>query len=366
MLRSMIRLRAVDPGFRSAGVITVGVSLGRDDDRAAAAAFYEQVLGRLQGMPGIAQVGLTNSLPIDLAGVNGSSFRIESKPRGDDQLPPVAYYAAVTEGFFETMEIPLLEGRAPARPDYQGGVPVVWINEEFRRRFLPEGALAEHLRFSDSTWYEVAGVVGDVRTFGVREEIRPMAYFAMVGPNGMSMQMMHVVARGTGAAASLVPGIRAAVRELDASVPVTSQRTMDEILATSLAESSFTLLLLVVAAVVALLLGVVGLYGVISYVVSQRAHEIGVRIALGARPGAVRAMVVRQGAGVTLLGIVLGLAAAVGATRLMASLLFEVSARDPFTFAATALVLAAVSLAATWLPARRAAAISPLEALREE
>ena len=366
MLRSMIRLRAVDPGFRSDGVITVGVSLGRDDDRPAAAGFYDRVLERLRAMPGIGRVGLTNSLPIDMSGYNGSSFRIESKPRGDAELPPVAMYTAVSEGFFETMGIPLLEGRAPVRADY-AGAPAVWINQEFQRRFLPDGALGERLSFGDdSTWHDVAGVVGDVRAFGIREEIRPWAYFPMLGPRGMGLAMMFVVARGTGSAAALVPGIRSAISELDASVPVTAVRTMDEIVATSLAESSLTLMLLVVAAVVALLLGVVGLYGVISYVVSQRAHEIGVRIALGARPGVVRAMVVRQGAGVTLIGIVLGVVAAIGVTRLLASLLFEVSARDPYTFAATALILGAVSLLATWLPARRAATISPLAALREE
>lgn len=366
MLRSMIRLRGVDPGFRSDGVLTVGVSLGQDDDRAAVS-FYEQVLDRLDGMPGVALAGMTNSLPIDVSGVNGSSFYIESKPRDDNELPPVAYYSAVTDGYFETMGISLLAGRAPTRQDVRGGVPVTWINQEFQRRFMPDGAMAERIRFSDdSTWYEVAGVVGDVRTFGIREEIRPMAYFPMVGPSGLHIQMIYAVVRGTGSAAALVPGIRAAVRELDASVPVTAVRTMDEIVSASLAESSFTLTLLVVAALVALLLGVVGLYGVISYVVSQRAHEIGVRVALGARPGAVRALVVRQGVGVTLVGIGLGLGAAIAATRLIASLLFEVSARDPLTFAATALVLGGVSLAATWLPARRAAAISPLEALRQE
>jgi ABC-type antimicrobial peptide transport system permease subunit len=193
-----------------------------------------------------------------------------------------------------------------------------------------------------------------------------MVYFPMYGPAGTQLQMMYVVARGTGSAAALVPAIRAAVREVDPSVPVTAVRTMDEVLSGSLAESSFTLTLLSVAALVALLLGVVGLYGVISYVVSQRTHEIGVRVALGARPRAVRAMVVRQGVGVMLVGIALGLAAAVGVTRFIASLLFEVSARDLLTFVTTALLLCAVGLAATWLPARRAAAISPLEALREE
>lgn len=367
MVRSMVRLRNVDPGVRTADVLTVGVSLGRSDDRAASVAFYDRVLERLQGLPGIERVSMTNSLPIAVGSLNGSSFNIESRPREEDELPPVAMYTAVMEEYFAALDMPLLEGRSPDRSDYRANPPAVWVNETFKRQFLPDGALGERLQFGqDSTWMEVAGVVGDVRTFGVREEIRPMAYMPMTGAAAAELSVMYIVAQAASNPMGLLPGIRAAVGELDGSVPLTTVRTMEEIVAESLADTSFTLALLTIAALVALLLGVVGLYGVISYIVSQRTHEIGVRVALGARPRTVRSLVVRQGAGVTLVGIALGLAGAVAATRLLASLLFEVSARDPFTFVVTALILAAVSMLATWLPARRAAAISPLEAIREE
>jgi ABC-type antimicrobial peptide transport system permease subunit len=178
--------------------------------------------------------------------------------------------------------------------------------------------------------------------------------------------MLQLVIRGRAGTASLAPDLRRAVDRVDASVPLTRIRTMEEIVATSLAQASFTMVLLVIAAAVAMLLGLVGLYGVISYVVSQRVPEIGVRLALGARPADVRAMVLRQGLRVALAGVVGGLAAAAVVTRVLGSLLFEVSARDPVTFASVALALLAVSGLATYLPARRAAAIDPLDALRQE
>lgn len=367
MLRSMARLRGVDPGVRTEGVITAGVSLGATPDRTAAVGFYDRVLERVRGLPGVDAAGMGSALPVAPDGMNGSSFYIESKPRGEDELPPVGMYLSVMEGYFEALGMPLLEGRAPVPSDYRAAPPVLWVNETFRQRFLSDRALGERLRFGgDSTWMEVVGIVGDVRTTGLREEVRPTAYMPMIGAAANQIDAMFLVAHSARNPAALVPGIRSAIAEIDGTVPLTSVRTMDEVVAESLAESSFTLTLLAIAAIVALLLGVVGLYGVISFIVNQRTHEIGVRIALGARPAEVRGMVVKQGAGVSLIGIALGLLAAFAATRLLASLLFEVSARDPITFIATALILGVVSLAATWLPARRAAGISPLEALREE
>jgi ABC-type antimicrobial peptide transport system permease subunit len=177
---------------------------------------------------------------------------------------------------------------------------------------------------------------------------------------------MHFAVRARGDAAALLPSIRDAVARVDPNVPLTSARTMDDVVASSMAEMSFTVVLLAIAAAVALLLGAIGLYGVVSWVVAQRTHEMGVRIALGARPADVRTMVVRQGMIVTIAGIIVGLVAALGATRLLASLLYEVSAYDPLTFIIVPIVLFAVSLLAAWLPARRAAAVDPLTAMRVE
>ena len=194
-----------------------------------------------------------------------------------------------------------------------------------------------------------------------------MTYLPLGTPaKNLSLDMLLMVIRRSDGAPTLATDLRRAIDRVDATVPLTRIRTMEEIVATSLAQASFTMVLLLIAAGVALVLGVVGLYGVISYVVSQRTPEIGVRMALGAQPADVRAMVLGQGLRVALLGIAGGLAAAVGVTRVLGSLLFEVSARDPITFATVALVLVAVSGLATWVPARRAAAIDPLEALRQE
>lgn len=368
MLRSVARLHAVDPGFRAEGVLAVGVSLGDDAGRERAVAFYHRVLDEVAGLPGVASVGATNGLPIETSGTNGGSFRIESRPTADDELPPVAMWTAVTDGYFRTLGIPLLEGRAPVRSDAQGGRPVAWVNETFARRFLDGHALGERLRFgADTTWAEVVGVVGDVRAFGLDEEVPPMAYLPMTTTaTATALELMHLVVRTDGAPAALALAIRAAVDRVDPTVPLTTVRPMEEILASSLARTSFTMALLAVAAGLALVLGVVGLYGVISYIVSQRTTEFGIRIALGARPTAVRAMVLREGLALALAGVIVGLIAAVATTRLLASLLFEVSAHDPATFAAVAAVLTGVSLLATYVPARVATRVDPMRVLRTD
>ncbi|MCI0432032.1 MAG: ABC transporter permease [Gemmatimonadetes bacterium] len=368
MLRSAFRLRAVDPGFDPHGVITAAVSLGPGTSAAANALFYQRVVDEVAALPGVESSGATNSLPLQLEGMNGGSFMIEGRPRADDELPPVAMNTVITPGFFETLRVPVLEGRGLERRDHEGGPPVVLVNQAFATRFLEGRAIGERVRFGDDTvWAEIVGVVGDIRTFGLREEVRPMAYHPMTTSNPhVSIGLMFFAARTRLDPAGLVPAIRRIVENMDANVPVTAVRTLDGVVAASLAESTFATLLLAIAAGVALLLGVIGLYGVISYVVGQRRHEIAVRIALGAKPAVVRGMVLRQGMGVTTAGVLIGLGAAVGVSRLMASLLFEVSARDPFTFAAVAALLISVSLLATWLPARRAAAVDPLVALREE
>lgn len=369
MLRSIARLRSVDPGFRADGVLTVAVSLG-GAERERATPFYQRVLDAIHAVPGVDAVGATNSLPLQPSGYNGSSFDIESQPRAEDALPPFGYYAVVTPGFLEAIDVPLLAGRLPERRDHEGGQPVIWVNELLASTFLggAADALGERVRFgSDSVYADVVGVVGGVRMFGLREEVWPMAYMPMTTSNPhVSLEVMQFAIHTRGDPASLVGPVRQAVQRVDPAVPLTSARTMDEVLAASLAEMAFTTTLLGIAAIVALLLGVIGLYGVISYVVGQRTQEIGVRMALGARPDDVRGMVLRDGLGVTLAGVGLGLLGAAAASRLLASLLFGVSARDPITFIAVALLLSSVSLLATWLPARRAAAVDPIIALRSD
>ena len=366
MLRSVGRLSAVDPGFRPRGLLTVGVSIGRLPDRARTSTSYQRILDEIGSLPGVTAVGASNSLPIEAGGMNGSSFAIESKPRADTDVPPVTMYSVVSAGYFETIGMPIVAGRAPSPDDGVPGRATVWVNQSFARRFLDDRAIGERIRFEDD-WLEIVGVVGDVRTFGLAEDVRPMAYLPVGTPvRGVALDIMQVVLRTTLPPSSLASGLRAAVDRIDPSVPLMRIRTMDEIISASLARIAFTMTLLVIAALVALILGLLGLYGVISYIVGQRTSEIGVRLALGAQPGQVRLMVLRQGLGVALVGVVVGLGAAAAATRVMGSLLFEVSTHDPVTFGAAALALTAVSALATYLPARRAAAIDPLEAIRSE
>jgi putative ABC transport system permease protein len=366
MLRSIARLSAIDPGFTIDGLLTAGVSLGREPDRARILAFYDRVLAEVAGLPGVTSVGASNSLPIEAGSMNGSSFAIESRPIPRNQISPVTMYQVITAGYFETLGMSVRAGRPPTRSDAVPGRSVMWVNESFARRFLDNRAIGERIQLDDH-WLEIVGVVNDVRTFGLREDIRPMAYLPLGTPvTSVTLDVMQLVIRSAASPASLGPALRPALDRVDASVPLTRIRTMDDIVAASFAQTSFTMTLLAIAATVALVLGVVGLYGVISYVVSQRTQEIGVRLALGAQPADVRGMVLRQGLSVALIGIVAGLGVAAIATRVMGSLLFEVSARDPATFAAVALVLMVVSALATYLPARKAAAIDPLEALRHE
>jgi predicted permease len=368
-LRSVARLRSIDPGFNVDGVLTVAVSFG-NAERPRAISFYQRALDEIAAVPGASVVGASNSLPLYPRGYNGSSFTIESQPRADDALPVVAIYAVITPGFLEALGVPLLSGRAPERRDHEGGPPVIWVNETFVTSFLGgnNAGLGERVRFGvDTTFAEVVGVVGDIRTLGLREEIRPTAYMPMTTSNPtVSMEVMTFAIRTGRDPMSLVNPVRQAVQRVDPTVPITAARSMEDVLSASLASTAFTTTLLSIAALVALLLGVIGLYGVISYVVGQRTQEIGLRMALGARPGDVRSMVLRDGMGVTAIGVGLGLIGAAAASRLLETLLFGVSARDPLTFGGVAMLLTGVSIFATWLPARRAAAVDPLVALRTE
>ena len=368
MLSSVRHLKDVDPGFRAEGALTIGVSLDRATPRNVAAQFYQQITSEAAQLPGVQVAGVTNSLPVERTGINGSSFSIESRPRPDDALPPVAYYAAVTQGYFDAIGIPIREGRAPEWRDGEDRPRALWVNETFARQFLGGRAIGERVRFGDdSTWSTIAGVVGDVRHAGLREPIQPMAFYALgTGAHGIDVSRSALVLRTTGDVTALGAAVRGIVSRANTSVPVVAIRTMDEVIAGTLAQTAFTMTLLTIAALVALALGVVGLYGVISYVVGQRSNEFGVRMALGARPTQIRTMVVRQGVFVALGGIAIGLAAATGLTRLMESLLFEVSARDPLIFAGSALALMIVSAVASDLPARRAAKVELVDALRAE
>ncbi len=368
MLRSFQRLRAVQPGIRPEGVLTVGVSLGENRTRAEASAIYARIMDEVRRLPGVLSVGATNSLPLQPGGLNGSSFGIQSKPRHEDALPPVAMFAAISDGYLSSIGTTVLQGRALDRSDVEQKRPVIVIDQALAHRFLDGRALGERLRFgSDSTWHEVVGVVADVRMFGLREEVRPMAYFPMsTMMQTVRIDLMNLIIRTSGDPLTLVETVRAAIKRVEPTIPITTARTMQQVVNESLADTSFTMTILLIAALVALLLGAIGLYGVINYVVTQRTQEIGVRIALGAIPTQVRAMVLRQGLTLGGVGVALGVVGAVGMTRVLETLLFEVDSQDPLTFAVVPAVMLSVSALAVYLPARRASSVSPLQALRGE
>ncbi|MGH7574107.1 MAG: FtsX-like permease family protein, partial [Longimicrobiales bacterium] len=368
MVRSLQRLNQVDPGFRPENVLTVGVSLGEHDSPQEAALFYQRVVDEVAGLPGVTAAGASKSLPILMVSLWGSSFDVQSHPNTDDAVGPTVMHTVATPGFLEALGIPLVRGRAIERRDQETAAHVVWVNETFARRFLGDDPIGEQIQLGeDSPWLDVVGVVGDVRFFGLDADIRPMAYRPMMtSSNDADLSLMMLALRTTGDPAALAPAVRHAVAQIAPDVPLTTIRTMESVVDRSLAERSFTMTVLAIAALVALLLGAVGLYGVISYVASQRTREIGLRIALGALPRQVRARFVRQGLGVVAAGLVIGLAAALALTRLLDALLFEVSATDPLSLIVAVAVLTAVSLLATYLPARRASSIDPLEALRVE
>lgn len=368
LLRSFEALQAVDPGFRPQGVLTVGISRGEREGRNDPDGFYRRVLDTVRVLPGVQAVSVTTALPMGGRPVPGSSPEIESRPRAEGQLPQMAHYSVVGPGYLETMGIRLLEGRLPESRDHEGEARAVWVNRSFARDLMGGRTLGERVRFGrDWTWLEIAGVVEDVRRSGLGQAARPMAYLTLNtrAPN-VDLGAVDLVVRTADDPLALAPAVAAAMRRIAPDVPLTAARTMEQVVAASMIETSFTMTVLVVAGVVSLLLGVIGLYGVIGYVVTGRTREIGLRIALGASPGEVRGMVLKQGLAISLAGVATGLAGAFALSRLLESLLFGVSSRDPLTLTLVSLLLVAASALAVYLPARRASAVSPMEALRAE
>jgi predicted permease len=371
MLRSFDRLRRVDPGFRPENVVAVGMSLGEgfSGRNPQGARFYQDVADEVATLPGVRAVGLTSRAPMGEGDSNGGSFYIEGEPRDESELPPVAMYKAVGADYLESMGQPLLRGRSLQASDWEDATPVVLVNKAFEDTYLGGSALGKGIKWDEErSFAHVVGVVADAHEFSLTDEPRPVAYLPMVvgdwGYPGMSR--MFLVVRGDGRTPLPLSAIRDVVRRHGPEVPITTVRTMDEIMARSIAQTSFTMVLLGVAAAAALFLGAIGLFAVVSYVVGQRTREIGVRVALGAARADIRRMVFRQSAVVAATGVLVGLLGAGALSGFMDSILYEVSATDPLTFVGAPLLLLAVLALATWLPARRAARVDPIDALRSE
>ena len=371
MIRSFARLRAVDPGFVADDVFTVALSLPPAEypEPSDAARFYQELLDEVAALPGVESVGAVTGVP--LSGYRtASGLHIDDHPVEEGALPPVPETMNATAGYFRSMGIPLLNGRGFERADHELRTGAVVISESLANHYWPdESPLGRTVRPEEEAGtYEIVGVVGDVRHVSLTEESREMIYYPMLGVTDGEISgawRMVLTIRSPLPTSSLAPTVRRAIWDLDPNLPLISQ-SMNEVLDTAMAPTSFAMMMLGIAAAVALLLGAIGVYGVISYIVSQRTREIGIRMALGARSADVRSMVVRQGLIVTLIGVGVGIIGALALTRLMQSLLFEVSPTDVLTYVIVAPTLVLVATLATWIPARRAAGVSPAVALRSE
>ncbi len=333
---------------------------------------------RFREIPGVTYVGGSSSVTMDGHNDFGDVVSVEDFPFSPDEVPIGKRFKFITGDYFEAMQNPILTGRPIEWSDIHERAQVAVVTADFAEEYWGSPAAALGRRISEPNltglaWREIIGVVGNVHDGGVSQPTAPVIFFPLTMTNyygSISLfvprAMTFAVRTSRPTAISLLPELRAAVGAVNSNLPLADIRTLDDILAQSMARTSFTLVMLAIAATVALALGVVGIYGVISYIVSQRTHEIGVRMALGADRGDVRRMVLRQGVILAGIGVVIGLVAAVGLTRFMSSLLYGVEATDPVTFAAVAAILLAVALVASYLPAVRASRTDPLVALRFE
>jgi putative ABC transport system permease protein len=364
LARSFQRLTTVDPGFASQNLVTLAVGLWRYDDPDRRTAVLDAVLDRLRALPGVEAVGSGTGLPPETA-QRGTGFDVRERPVAEPGSQR-AYFLAVTPDYFRALGTTVAEGREFEARDGKGAAPVVIINRTLARNlFGPETALGKHVRLlnpdQSPDWREVVGVVADVRYSGLDDPSEAAIYtpFAQT-PFLFSFPMV----RTRGEVRLTSEAIRRVLAEVDPRLATTRVQPMRDLVAGSVARPRFNMLLLSAFALLALVLAAVGTYGVIAYGVAQRTREIGVRLALGARPGQVVSSVVRQGLRLTAAGVAVGLVGAWGATRVLAGLLFGVTPTDPATLLAGALLLSAVAVLASYLPARKAARIDPVVALR--
>lgn len=374
MLRSFSLLRNVNPGFRTDHALTLRVSLPvpqgqitpADEDRFVS--FFDRALARLNELPGVTAAGATNMIPLD---GNGTDRLIEIEgyePRDESDMAD-AQNRQATPGWFSAMGIPLMRGRLIERSDDEKAPRVLVVNEAFSQRFFPNGdAIGKRIRLgkltADFPWGTIVGVVGDVRGFALEEPPLPTMYWPVAQVR--ATPSLAIVVRTENDPAMLASAVRTALAEIDKTQPIYEMQTLDQLVAKSLDQRRFTLTLMVLFGVIALVLSSIGIYGVMAFAVTQRTQEIGIRMALGASAIDVLKMVVGSGMFLALIGVVVGLIGAFALTRLMASLLFGVSPTDLVTFGLVTAVLLLVALLACYIPARRATKVDPLVALRYE
>ena len=372
MVKSLLRLQEVKPGFDSANLLTMRIALpsSKYETFTKSQAFFQQLLDQLEARPEVESVGAINLLPFG-GGGGDRSFSIQDQPTASGHARPDEQVRFVTPGYFRAMSIPLLTGRDFTRRDLPDTPQVAIVNSAFARKFWPnDNALGKRISFQNNNpkWYEIVGVVGNVKHRGLDIQDHAEIYIPAFQPlfaDG-NVPALYLAVRTKSDPLLLAPAMRSEVAALDRDQPIYSLMTMDQRISDSIAPRRFNMFILGLFAALALVLAAIGIYGIMAFSVVQRTHEIGVRMALGASTRDVLTLVMRNGFKLALIGIIVGLVAAFAATRVLSSLLYEVSARDPLIFVLDAILLAMAALLACYIPARRATKVDPLVALRYE
>lgn len=367
LIKSFLRLQSVDPGFEPKNVLTAEINLPPYKySPEQQANIFQQILGRVASAPGVQSAGAVTNLPMSGAG-ESTKFTFEDRQNVSSEEQPLINYAAVSGDYFRALGIPLLQGRSFTDADNQQAPGVAIVNETLAQRFWPnQDAIGKRLRRSkseDGAWYSVIGVVNDVRHSSLDKEPVPEVYFSYLQE---SSSFMVLVAQTATRAENLASTLRSEVQAVDKDQPLSNVKSMEQLMTESKAGRNFNTLLITGCAVIALLLAAAGIYGVVSYTVTQRTREIGIRMALGAQQETILKTVIKDGLKLALFGLIPGLLLAFAVTRIMSSLLYEVSVTDPIVFIAASLVLLAVALVASFLPARRATRVDPVTAITQE